>query len=220
MNRERAQQILLWHRPGIDEADPDETAALALVQHDEELRRWFEAQKSAQAAIRQSFKSIAPPAGLKEQILSERPWSTRPVTARHLVAVATFVIVISVFGFWWSNQTPVEDKSFPAYRARMVSTALRAYGMELQTNNLASIRAYLREHRAPDDFISPAGLAQTTPLGCLTVPWQNYKVAMICFKTDRPLPPGQESDLWFFVITNASVPDARREDLCAGHRRQ
>jgi hypothetical protein len=31
---------------------------------------------------------------------------------------------------------------------------------------------------------------------------------MICFKTGRPLTSGQSSDLWFFIIEQATLPDA------------
>ena len=172
------------------------------------MRRWFETQCAAQDAIRRAFRTISPPAALKEQIISERPWHTRPVTARHLVAVVAVALVFLGLGLWWSGQQPREDKSFASYRSRMVSTALRAYGMELETNDLASIRAFLKQSGAPGDFVSPAGLGQATSTGCLTVPWRDGRVSMICFKTGRPLSPGQSSDLWFFVVDRAVVPDA------------
>ena len=30
---------------------------------------------------------------------------------------------------------------------------------------------------------------------------------MICFRTGKPLPPGEQSDLWLFVIDRAAVKD-------------
>ena len=209
MNRERAKEILLLHRPGPGgDGDPELTEALTLLERDEELGRWVEAQRAAQDEIRRQFKKMLPPAGFKEQIISERPWHTRPVTARQLVAIAAVVIFLFATGLWWSGLEPREDRSFAGYRKRMVSTAQRAYGMELETNDLKSIRVFLKEHGAPGDFISPPGLAQATGTGCLTIPWRSGRVSMICFKTGRPLPPAQASDLWFFVIDHASVPDA------------
>ena len=209
MNRERAKEILLLYRPGpVGDGNPELTEALTLLEHDEELWCWFEAQRAAQAEIRRQFKKILPPAGLKEQIISERPWHTRPVTARHLLAIAAVVIVLFATGLWWSGLEPREDRSFAGYRNRMVSTAQRTYEMQLETDNLASIRAFLSGRGAPGDFISPAGLSQATGAGCLTLSWRGAKVSMICFKTGRPLPPAQASDLWLFVIDHASVPDA------------
>ena len=209
MNRERAKQLLLLHRPGTDgDADSELADALRLAERDEELRRWVTAQRAAQDAIRRAFRKIKPPEALKEQIISERPWHTRPVTARHLVAVAAVVVVLCAIGFWWSGQTPREDRSFAGYRSRMISTARRAYGMEFETNDLASIQTFLKQRGAPADFVSPAGLAQATGTGCLTVPWRGGRVSMICFKTGRPLQSGQSSDLWLFVVDRAVLPDA------------
>jgi hypothetical protein len=207
VNRERAKQILLLHRPGTaDEGDPALAEALAWLQRDEELQRWLEVQRATQEAIRRQFKKISPPAGLKEQIIAERPWHTRPVAPWHLATLAAVAIVIVALGVWWSGLEPREDRSFAGYRQQMISTARRAYGMQLETNNLESIRFFLKEHGAPSDFVPPAGPAQAT--GCLTVPWQGHQASMICFKTGRPLSPGQSSDLWLFIIDQSSLPDA------------
>ena len=209
MNCEQAKRILLLYRPGhVGDGDPEFAEALALLERDEELRRWFEAQRAVQDEIRRAFRNISPPDALKEQIISERPWHTRPVTARHLMAMAVVALVLFAGGWWWSGLEPREDNSFTGYRSRMVGTALRAYGMQLATNDLASIRLFLKQQGAPGDFESPAGLVEATGTGCLTVPWRGSKVSMICFKTGRPLPPGQASDVWFFVIAHAVVPDA------------
>jgi hypothetical protein len=121
------------------------------------------------------------------------------------VAVA---LALLAMGWWWSDREPSEDKSFAAYRNRMVSTALRAYDMQLETNDLASIRVFLQQQGAPGDFIPPTGLSNAASTGCLTVAWQGGRVSMICFKTGRPLPLGQSSDLWFFVVDQAVLPDA------------
>lgn len=213
MNRERAKEILLLHRPGVtDDADPALTEALALVREDAELRRWFEAQQAAHAAIRAQLKTITPPPGFKAQILSERPWHTRPVKAWHALATVAVLVVLCALGLWWSGREPREDKSFASYRNRMVSTALRAYGMQLETDKLASIRAFLQAQGAPADFVAPTGLTNATGTGCLTDSWQGRKVTMICFKTGRPLPPGHSSDLWFFVVDQAAVPGAPETD--------
>ena len=44
--------------------------------------------------------------------------------------------------------------------------------------------------------------------GCAIENWQGAKVSMICFRTGKPLPPGQQSDLWLFVIDRSRVKDA------------
>ena len=124
MNRQRAKEILLLYRPGPSgDGDPEFAEALGLLKQDQELCRWFEAHRAAQDAIRRGFKSIVLPDALKEQIISERPWHTRPVSARHLVATVAVALALFAVGWWWSDRQPSEDKSFAAYRNRMVSTA-------------------------------------------------------------------------------------------------
>jgi hypothetical protein len=44
--------------------------------------------------------------------------------------------------------------------------------------------------------------------GCAIESWQDVKVSMNCFYTGKPLPPGEQSDLWLFVIDRASVKNA------------
>jgi hypothetical protein len=35
-------------------------------------------------------------------------------------------------------------------------------------------------------------------------------VSLICFRTGKPLRPGESSDLWLFVVDRNSLPDAPR----------
>jgi hypothetical protein len=208
VNHEQAKQILFLHRPGVaEEVDAGTAEALALLRSDEELRRWFENHRATQDSIREGFRKIAPPAALKEQIISDRPWYTKKASVRHVVAVAAMVIVLTGLGGWWFNREPGEDKSFAAYRTRMVSTAQRNYEMYV-TDDLTSIRSYLQQHAAPGDFVLPANLDRAKRMGCLSVMWQRRSVAMICYKTGRPMAPGQSSDLWFFAVDRKGVPDA------------
>ncbi len=207
MNRDRAKQILALHRPGIDEPDAEVAEALALLRLDEDLQRWLTAHQAAQTTVQKSLRAMTVPAGLKEQIISERPWHSRPARTRHVLVVASVMLLLGLAGFWWMQRPPPEDRSFAAYRARMVSTAQRTYDMDLATDDQVRIRAFLKERGAPNDFTQPANLDKAASLGCVAMPWRDSKVAMICFKTGRALPPGQASDLWFFVIESAQVPD-------------
>jgi hypothetical protein len=80
--------------------------------------------------------------------------------------------------------------------------------MDLTTNDPAQIRAYLAQNKAPSDYTLPAGLQKAAIIGCAIEGWQNTKAAMICFRTGKPLPPGQSSDLWLFVVDRAAVKNA------------
>jgi len=90
----------------------------------------------------------------------------------------------------------------------MASIALRGYGMDLTTDNPASVRAYLAQNHAPADYALPAPLEKAAMAGCAIEEWRGTKVSMVCFRTGKPLPPGEQSDLWLFVIDRSRVKDA------------
>lgn len=54
----------------------------------------------------------------------------------------------------------------------------------------------------------PAGLQKAVVTGCAIEGWQNTKATMICFRTGKPLPLGEQGDLWLFVVDRASLKDA------------
>ena len=90
----------------------------------------------------------------------------------------------------------------------MAGVALRGYTMDLATNNPVQVRAYLAQKQAPADYVLPAPLGKTAVTGCAIESWQGAKVSMICFRTGKPLPPGQQSDLWLFVVDRSAVKNA------------
>jgi len=210
MNRDEAKTILLLYRPGTaDAGEPEIAAALALARQDPELTRWLVEHCARQEAVRAGFRKITAPAGLKEQIISEQAahekrlfWRRRAV----LAATAVVMLLVALASFWFQPRR--NDDTFAIYRSRMVGVALRGYVMDLPTNNPAQIQGYLARNQAPADYVLPASLVKTAVTGCAIESWQGAKVSMICFRTGKPLPPGEQSDLWLFVIDRATVKDA------------
>ena len=210
MNRDDVKNILLLYRPGTaDAADPQVSEALALAQQDAELARWFGEHCTRQGILRAKFRQIAVPAGLKEQIISEQFARERTIVRRKLVltAVAATVVGTLILATLWFRPAKA-DNTLAIYRNRMIGIALRAYAMDLTTNDPAQIRAYLKQNHAPADYVLPAPLQKVTATGCAIESWQGAKVSMICFRTGKPLPPGEQSDLWLFVVDRASVKNA------------
>ncbi len=194
-----AKEILVLFRPGsADETDPDFRQALQLAKSDPELRAWFEDHCESYRIMRGKMRSIPVPAGLKEQIISERKvqrlsmlkhW--RPI----LAAAAALALLISVkMGAWHRGPEP-----FAAYCAQMTESALQRYGMDKLSTNALEIGSFLAESEAPTNYTLPNGLKTTQLVGCAVKSWQDKRVSMLCFKTGRPLPPGDQSDLWLFV---------------------
>jgi len=210
MNRDEAKTILLLYRPGTaDAGDPEIAAALALAKQDPELTRWLVEHCARQEALRAGFRKITAPAGLKEQIISEQAAHEKMLfwRRRSVLAVAAVVMVLAALASFWF-QPRRNDDTFAIYRSRMVGVALRGYLMGLATNNPAQIQGYLARNQAPADYVLPAPLAKTAMTGCAIESWQGAKVSMVCFHTGKLLPPGQQSDLWLFVIDRSRVKDA------------
>ncbi|HEY3913233.1 MAG TPA: hypothetical protein VGN61_02005 [Verrucomicrobiae bacterium] len=213
MNNHEAKQILMLFRPGTaDEKDPFFDEARRLATTDPELARWLDAHCESYRILREKFRSIQPPAGLKEQILSERkihrlsfPSYRRPA----LALAASMVLLLGIgFGIWHTHPA----NRYSAYRKRMTETALRSYYMEFPSTNQTEIRNFLKSKEAPADYSLPSGLKTVTAVGCVVSQWQGKPVSMICFKSGRPLNPGDISDVWFFVIDNKFVANAPAQE--------
>jgi hypothetical protein len=196
----------MCYRPGVgDVQDPQLTAALECVERDPELARWFEDNCAFHEAIRAKLKQIPIPAGLKEQIISERPadharvWWRQPTI---LVAAAVLALLLGLASLWLRSEP--EDR-FSVFRRMMVRTALRTYAMDLETNDLKQIRAHLAQRQAPADYVLPQPLERTPSAGCVALTWHDKPVSMVCFRSGRPLPAGTKSDLFLFVIDRADV---------------
>ena len=208
MNTTEAKTILLLYRPGTADAqDPQIATALELAKMDPELARWLEVHCARQHAIGGKFRQITVPAGLKEQIISEQAASEKATLWRpkYMPAMAAaFVLLLGLLAFLWLPKRGPDD-TLAIYQNQMVGIALRGYGMDLITHDPSQIRSHLAQSMAPSDYVLPAGLQNVAVAGCAVESWQNKKVSMICFRTGKPLPPGEQSDLWLFVVDRTSL---------------
>jgi hypothetical protein len=211
MNRDDVKNILLLYRPdAVDIVDPDVTEALALAKQDAELSDWFRELGTRQEILRAKFRQIQAPAGLKEQIISEQAAREKIVVWRRttvFAAIAAAVVVLLTLAVF-RLQPLLNDNTLALYQNRMVGAALRVYTMDLATDDPAKIRDYLKQNHAPADYILPAPLEKVATTGCAITSWQGAKVSMICFRTGKALPPGEQSDLWLFVIDRSLVKNA------------
>lgn len=211
MTSEQAKEILLRHRPGAETGDPEMTAALALCERDAALRTWFEEHGRRQSVIQECFRKITPPAGLKEQIISEHQAALRATWWRHprVLAAAALIIMLSAVAVFWlqRDRGPSNELSIASFRMRMVKEALRLYRMELESGDLEQIRRHLASRQAPADFVLPEALDRASVTGCATTLWQDANVSLICFLKGKPNPAGTKSDMWLFVMDQAVVKD-------------
>lgn len=203
MSSQEVKEVLLRHRPGTsDDRDSEVQAALGAARQDPELGRWLQQQHKFHEAFRRRLREVQPPAGLKEQILSERraAFSLARIP-RRLALVGSLAVLALILGavVWW--QGPVPENRFATFRSRMVRTALRGYAMDLETSRAADIHQFLANAGAVTDWSAPSGLLDQTLLGCAVVRWQNRPAAMVCYgKGGRP-------DLWLFIVAESALPD-------------
>jgi hypothetical protein len=208
MTNAEAKEILLAYRPWADDAaEPEVAAALALCRDDAELAKWFAEHCKRQEVVRAKFAGITVPQGLAEQIISERRATLNlPLWRRPVAWAALCVILLAGISVWFTFDSWRQPSlTFEDYRNRMVKTALRTYGMDLETTDGTQVRAFLAQQQAPADYELPAKLAETETVGCGVLRWQDKPVSMICFRTGQPLPPGNKTDLMLFVINRADL---------------
>ncbi len=205
MDSNLAKEILLRYRPGTADADdPEFVEALEQAKLDPELARWFAANQAFHITIRDRFRQLPVPAGLKEGILAGyRPavipvWWQQPAF-QTLAAAAGIVLLISVALFW---SQPREGTDFAAFQSRVVRNAQRGYAMDITTTNLGEIRQYLAKQGAHADYVLPAPLEKLPGDGGAILRWRNRTVSMVCFDL------GNHNDLFLFVASRADLPEA------------
>lgn len=200
MNPAEAKTILLAWRPGHgDLRDPDVSAALELARREPALKHWLERHSEYQRAVAKSFQEISVPAGLRARILARPniivpvPWWRKP---GWLSAAASVALLLGLAA-WWVR--PTTENSLPVFRSRMVGTVLRQYTMELATNVMTQVRAYLDRRQAPADFVLPEKLGRLPLLGADVLSWRGERVSMVCLDS-----VGQGT-LFLFVVNAVSV---------------
>jgi hypothetical protein len=206
VNSSEAKDILLLYRPRAEDREaPEYAEALDLAKRDPELAAWFRQHQLFQEAISSGFDHIAVPEGLKEQILSERKsHSAARITRKAMffaMAAAAVILFLAVSQFYPPSRP---DNNFAKFRSRMTGDVQRLYPrMDLETNDLHEIRAYLAK-QGRGDYALPSGLEKTAGTGCALLRWHGKAVSMLCFnsgKTPSPATP----DLFLFVIDRAAV---------------
>lgn len=203
MNRDEAKEILRLYRPPVDADDPSFAEALALSERDAELKAWFKNHCAVYSALRNKFQAIAVPEGLKEQIIAERKVNVRPQWQRVAVGIAAVVVILAVTArplitSWLEER---KARSFPAFLDNAASIALWDYGMDVNTDNLDKIRALFAERKGIADYALPQNLTNNAAaIGCVASSWHGKPVSLICFRSGKPLPPNQKSDLWLFIV--------------------
>jgi hypothetical protein len=202
VDNQQARQILELYRPGVDDADPQFTEALAQAQRDPELQKWLDGQCALYKAVRARFDEITPPANLRGRILAGqktiRPgvWWRDPFMLGALAAAAAAVIVVA---FLFVARQPA---GFDGFRQAMTRSVSSEYKMMLETNDLDQIRDFLAKNQAQANYKLTPALEKADVEGCTILNWYGHKVSLLCFDL------GNDNDLWLFVADHKTLPDA------------
>jgi uncharacterized membrane protein YbaN (DUF454 family) len=212
MDSQRAKEILLLYRPGASDAnDPEFADALEQAERDPELARWFEAHCARQSLVRHQLKHISVPQELRQRILdqvaghSKIVWWRRP--SFHALAAAAAIVLVAGLAWFWTRSNG--GNSFADYRDQIVRGVQRFYdanNMDMLTNNLTEIRAYLAQNSAPSDYVLTKPMEKLPGIGCNVLKWRSNKVSLVC------LDSGNKNILYLFVVDRSAVSDPPRTD--------
>ena len=206
MNRARAKEILAGYRPHKDlTTDPEFAAALALLEQDAELARWFEHEQALDAALRRKFQGIPIPVELQTRILASRPkrltrpdWWGQPSL---LSAAASVLVVFGVLAVWLAPWKPTEWSN---YQAKVVKEVTEPYDLDIKSRSHDQVRQGMAAAGYPSDYRVPRGLLEYPLEGGLKLRWRGYKVSVVCFGSDEERKP----DVWLIVASRISLSGA------------
>lgn len=207
MNNQEAKFILGAYRPdGRDASDPMFHDALAQADHDPELRAWFEQQRKFDAALGAKLRSIAPPTGLREAILTggrvsagkaERRWWTHPAA----LAAAAAIVLVAVLSTTLRRSSALSTGGdFAAFVAQDLDEAHHDHvGYPA---SLAAVQAQLANFQLPLTKHLTLDLAELRSKNCRAIKiGDGREVFEICFQRDG---------IWYHVYVG------RRSDFAPG----
>lgn len=203
VNSAEAKKILIACRPGTGDLRTSEALeALAMAQRDAELLRWWEQQRAWHDRVRESFAGIPVPSGLRNRILArakiiEVPWWRQRVVWQ----AAAALVLLATLAVFLMRPSGRED-TFQTFRSRMVRNVLRQYSMDIVTNDMAQIRAYLDSKQAPADYTLPPRLEQLPALGGGALGWQGRRASMVCLDSKT------NGTLFLFIVDDQAVRSA------------
>ena len=208
MNNSEAKFILNAYRPGGRDAD-DATfgAALAQARNDPALGAWLVREQAHGAAVAAKLRVVAPPAGLREAILtgarmsggataSRRTWWKQPAW----LALAASVAVLLSAAAWW-RLVPVGGGSLEEFAVNFVD---HGFTLTKHSADVAVLKTWLGEQHRPLPEALPAKFAELRALGCRALDFQGREVSLVCFERG-----GKEFHV--FVARREDLPNAPAE---------
>lgn len=201
MNREEAKYVLrAYPVNGQDCDDPQFSEALAMADHDPELRDWFERERAFDAVVARKLGTVCPPGELQTQIFAAQKVIQIPTWRSRIAWFATAAAIIMItFGLSWHRLAGDPRLALNDFHSYVVRTATTLDHLDVNTNSLAVIREWLRKGHAPNDFVVPSSFAEKRHLGCRVFDWEGKRVSLICFAV------GEQKVAHMFVIERSDL---------------
>lgn len=187
MNNEQAKFILGAYRPdGRDAGDPTFAEALAQARSDPALGAWLAREQAFDGAVAAKLRTVAPPAGLREAILTGARVSTTPVRRRWrtpawLAMAASFAVILGLAGtFWFRSVHPA-----PAALDRLAKFALvEPFSAHTgpHADKLGTFGAWLRNPVNRLAAVPAVNLNLLRSQGCRSIDIAGHQVFEICFQ--------------------------------------
>ncbi len=214
--------ILSARRPdGEDDADPEIAAAISAAQSDPKIAEWVEKQAALDRSISGALRSVQPPAGLRDRILTgakvsrkqpsgNESWFERKVWGffgRGELAAVALVMVLLVSAVIYNRLTDKPDE-----RPWQVFAVAKAAELESGVESLEHKDAFLqtsvewmREQACPAPYTLPEGLQSLGLFGCSTMKWNDKPVGIVCFKL------GAAHEVHLVCINAKDIPEMLTE---------
>ena len=210
MNLDKAKEVLSAYRADqYDDSDSLMNEALSLLESNDELREWFEAQLAMDAQIFDAFSQAPPIANESKEVLLEEYQNYQDSQAsrfRPLLAMAAvFVFVLLGLGLGHYGHYKYKLQRLDSFRSAMSYFASSPYvSLDFKSESLTELQKWLSQEDLPQwDLASvPSRLLEQKPLGCAEIEWRGLRVSLTCFHDSR----GEVIHL-FSIKNDSSVSD-------------
>lgn len=206
MTSEEAKEILSAYREDLplDEA-PEVSKALALLDSDDELRRWFKDEQQFDHDLSAALGGIEVPEDLVGTILAGAPSAGVPSTedesskivafpTRRLWMAAAAAVVLTAAGLvkYFVFPPPVEFPgsqftSVEEFREDMARYANSRFVLGHMTKDFAEARDWLKGKESPSFDETPQAIVSYEGMGCQSFSWGKNKVSLVCFKNGEDI---------------------------------
>jgi len=214
MDNREAKFILNAYRPsGQDASDPVFDEALKQTRRDPILRRWFEESVEFDAAMTEKLSAIAPPVGLRENILAGvkityfAPWINR---FGKLSIAAALLVTATIASLIWHNTRPAQLAGWQTNALSVISSLARNESrFDAQSHSAGDLVNWLRANHAPATEKLPDNINKLTSIGCKASSWNGTPVSVICFMR----PDGGLIHLVTTAVTPATASGAKSKPI-------